>query len=257
MNRRSDPVADSGTPRLHALDAIRSWPEESRRPASWLIHVHQEPDQVSEDQLVWENVEPWLRIVATRTFETREWPAPHTASVRGTIRYDVPAERRGAVEEFDLALEIDDERGVVEVVGPDLGTNLLALNLMHDVITGAVLPGEARRRYASLTATAPNGHPPADMLKCRFGDLIPAEPAPVPPSDHAPHTTQQMARPDAAPSTAPALRGVHKAMPTSPAPSDPTSERDTDRVAERRMTRRHGDDVDEAAERSSGFDLDA
>lgn len=44
-------------------------------------------------------------------------------------------------------------------------------------------------------------------------------------------------------------------MPT-PAESDPTSERDTDRVGERRMTRRHGRDVDDAAERSSGFDLD-
>ena len=30
---------------------------------------------------------------------------------------------------------------------------------------------------------------------------------------------------------------------------------DTDDVAERRHTERHGDDVDEAARRSSGFDL--
>lgn len=32
--------------------------------------------------------------------------------------------------------------------------------------------------------------------------------------------------------------------------------RDTDKVADRTHTERHGDDVDEAARRSSGFDLD-
>ena len=44
-------------------------------------------------------------------------------------------------------------------------------------------------------------------------------------------------------------------VPTSE-PEDPETELDTDHVNDRRRTRERGDDVDEAAERSSGFDLD-
>ena len=44
-------------------------------------------------------------------------------------------------------------------------------------------------------------------------------------------------------------------MPSAPTP-DRDAQRDTDHVSDRTLTRRHGDDVDDAAERSSGFDLD-
>ncbi|WP_162941912.1 hypothetical protein [Desertimonas flava] len=257
MDRPSDPPAAPATARrLHALDAIRSWPGESRRPASWLIHVHHEPNRVSERELVWERVEPWERIVAARDFEEREWPVPHAASVRSAIRYHVPADRRAAVDELDLGLVVDDD-GLVEVVGPDLRTNLLALNLMHDVVTGVLAPGDARRRYADVTTTAPDGPPHADLVKCRFDDVTPLEPGAVPPSDPQPVPPAGASAPSGSvPSTASPIVGVHEAMPTPPPDSDPTSNRDTDQVNERRMTRRHGHDVDEAAERSSGFDLD-
>lgn len=226
MNTRGDQRDEPATRRLHALDAIRDWPEESRRPASWIIHVHHEPDQVSETELVWEAIDPWHRIIATREFEERPWPVPHTASVRSVIRYDVPRDRTAAVESLDLALEVDRSGGLVEVVGPDLRTNLLAFNLMHDVVTGALQPDEARRRYADITTATPNGHPPADMVKCRFDDLMPIEPDAVPPSDPPRREGPSVSQPsDALPPSGAIPAGVHEAMPTPPTESDPTRDR--------------------------------
>lgn len=69
---------------------------------------------------------------------------------------------------------------------------------------------------------------------------------------------------DRAPEFGPGLarvgRGYHGAMSDEVDPADVETDGgplDTDDVAERRHTERHGgDDVDEAARRSSGFDLD-
>ena len=266
-----------GQGRLHALDVIRSWPEESRKPASWVIHVHREPDKVSESELVWEAVGPWQRIVAMREFHAREWPVPHTASVRSVIRYHVPPDRDAVLDDLDLAIEVDRDRGSVATVGPDLRTNLLAFNLMHDVVTGTLDVGQARRRYADLTTAPPSEHPTPDMVKCRFDDQAPTEPRPVPPSDRddQDHDDQDLTvgrdrsksglghpgpddpAADERPSSSDFIHpGVHEAMPSPQPGAEPESEKDTDGVTERRRTRRHGRDVDEAAERSSGFDLD-
>jgi hypothetical protein len=233
--------------RLYALDAIRSWPEESRKPASWLIYVHQEPDHVSETELVWERVEPWLRIVATKEFEMRDWPFPHTVSVHSTARYHVPAEHADEIRELDFAVDVDVERGTVQALGPDLPTNLLMLNLVHDVVTGAKTPMEAHCRYTDLTTRPHDGPPPADMMKCRFADLETTEPAANPASG------QSLASPPSVPNS----EGGHTTMPSDPhpEPADPASELDTDHVSERTKTRERGDDADKAAERSSGFHL--
>lgn len=175
--------------RRHALDVIRSWPAESRKPASWLLHVHGEPHQVADGELVWDAIEPWNQIIATREFEHRDWPEPHTASVRSVIRYRVPADRVDAVAELGPSIHVDDERGLVTAIGPDLRTNLLTLNLMHDVVTGTIDAAEARRRYAAATTAPVDGTPPEDMMTCRFDDLETTEPDAVPPSDRAGETT--------------------------------------------------------------------
>lgn len=233
--------------KVHALDAIRAWPDETREPARWLIYVHQEPDEVSDSELVWERVEPWERIVATREFHERDWPSPHTASVHSIARYRVPPDRREAAEALDFPVRIDHEAGTAEAVGPDLPTNLLVVNLMHDVITGEKSPAEARRCYADLTTRIHDGPAPADMMKCRFADLETTEPAANPASDE----------PATATSSDPARGGVRDAMPLAPPPEpDDATALDTDDVTERTKTRRDGGDVDDAARRSSGFDLD-
>lgn len=211
QQQRRDTANDEHDEKLHSLDVIRSWPAESREPAGWIVHGHHEPDEVSDEQLVWKHVAPWHQVIATREFESRDWPVPHTASVRSIIRYQVPESAAALVDELALPIDVDRDRGLVTTLGPDLRTNLLTLNLMHDVVTGALTPGDARRRYADVTTTPPNGHPPVDMVKCRFDDEPPPEPDAVPPSDP----------------TGPPDHRVREVMPTAP-PPDRASESTVD-----------------------------
>ena len=201
--------------KLHSLDVIRLWPAESRQPASWIVHVHHEPDEVSDEQLVWEDVAPWQRVIATREFESREWPVPHTASVRSVIRYHVPESAATTLDELGLSIEVDRDAGLVTTLGPDLPTNLLTLNLMHDVLSGTIAPADARRRYAEVTTTPPDGHPAAEKVKCRFDDVPPTEPHAVPSSDN-PNTPQAPAVPGAPGAPAAGHAGATTADRTGP-----------------------------------------
>lgn len=156
--------------RRHALDVIRSWPDESRRAANWILHLHGEPDVAESSELVWSSIGPWKRVVATRTFLTREAPFCHTASVRSVIDYDVPADKIDLISELDGDLEFHPETGEVSAVGQNLSATVLALNLMVDVMADAITPHEARRRYVKTLLDAQCGQLPDEMVGVHFAD---------------------------------------------------------------------------------------
>ncbi len=90
--------------RRHALDVIRSWPAESREPASAILHVHGEPGHSGASELVWDDIGPWKRVVATRSNVVHDFPVRHTASVRSFIDYRVPANKTGIIDELNFGL---------------------------------------------------------------------------------------------------------------------------------------------------------
>jgi len=164
--------------RRHALDAIRSWPDESREPANWILHVHGEPDDVAASELVWNEIGPWKRVVATRSFVAHETPDRHTASIRSFIAFQVPDDKIDLFAELDGNLEFDAETGEVSACGHDLQANVLAVNLMAEVVTEAITVDEARERYVSALLEAHSGHPPADVTEVHFaGDPTTGEPS--------------------------------------------------------------------------------
>jgi len=177
-------MEEMGMSQRRALDAIRSWPAQSRDPASWILHVHGEPDHCGSTELVWTDVGPWKRVVATRSYVERESPTPHTASVRSFIDYRVPVERRSAVHELSGGLEFDPTTDEVSACGHDLQANLLAINLLDEVVADALSIDEARRRYAGGFLDALQGHPTADQTEFHPGGGGPTgEPTPVPTRD--------------------------------------------------------------------------
>ena len=148
-------------------------PTSPRRAANWILHVHGEPDEIASAEFVWTAIGPWKRVVATREFCTRESPFRHTAAVLSVIDYAVPADRIDLVGQLDGDLEVDVATGEVRALGPDLAANVLALNLMIDVVTDAMTPHEARRQYMSALLVAQRGTASA-MTDVRFaGDGTP------------------------------------------------------------------------------------
>jgi hypothetical protein len=130
------------------LHVIADWPEESREAALLVIDKYGEPHEVTESFLVWHHVGPWKRMVASRDFYAHEFPAPHFDSVESVLDYAVPPEQASALAEFDGSVIVERTVGEVSARCHDEEANNLALNLVHDIVTGAMTVDEAREYYA-------------------------------------------------------------------------------------------------------------
>ena len=126
---------------------IASWPEESAEAAQLVIDAHGEPDEATDTQLIWHNVAPWKRIVATKAFYQHEFPAPHIDCVESFLDYRVPVDKFTPLAQYDGSVVCERTAGEVSARCHDEQANFLALNLMHDIVTGAKDVGQARDYY--------------------------------------------------------------------------------------------------------------
>ena len=131
-----------------SADVIAGWPDESREAAQLVIDQHGEPDEVTESQLVWHHAGPWKRIVASKAFWQHDFPAPHIDSVESVLDYRVPPEMFTPLAQFDGSVVVERTAGEVSARCHDEQANNLALNLMHDIVTGARDVQQARDYYA-------------------------------------------------------------------------------------------------------------
>lgn len=153
---------------MDAAQAIQTWPKESREAAQLVLDEHGEPDEVTDTQLTWLRAGPWKRIVATRTFYQHHFPVPHIDAVESVIDYRVPVDKFSALAAFDGSVVVERTAGEVSARCHDLQANNLALNLMHDIVTGAKDVEEARQYYAKEFADYRRKKPTPYMEKLRF-----------------------------------------------------------------------------------------
>jgi hypothetical protein len=147
---------------------IDSWPEQSREAAKLVIDKYGEPDEVTESELIWHRRGEWKRIVASRAFYRHEFPAPHEDSVESFIDYRVPPEKASELASFDGSVIVERTAGEVSARCHDEEANRLALNLMHDIVTGAKTVEEARAYYAKEFADYRRKKPTPYMEALRF-----------------------------------------------------------------------------------------
>jgi len=132
----------------HASQIIQSWPEESREATRLVLDKYGEPDEATETQLVWHRRGPWKRIVATKVFYDHNFPVPHTDCVESVIDYRVPVSMFDEIAKFDGSVICGRTTGEVSARCHDEEANSLALNLMHDIVTGKRTADDARAYYA-------------------------------------------------------------------------------------------------------------
>ncbi|MBW7849159.1 MAG: hypothetical protein H3C38_01525 [Rhodospirillales bacterium] len=147
---------------------LSGWPEESREAAQLVIDKYGDPDEATESQLVWHNPGPWKRMVASREYYPHKFPAPHIDCVESVIEYRVPVDKFSALAEFDGSVVVERTAGEVSARCHDEEANLLALNLMHDIVEGTRSVREARDYYAKEFADYRRGKPTPYMEGLRF-----------------------------------------------------------------------------------------
>ena len=157
---------------------IKSWPEESREATQLVIDKYGEPDEVTESELIWHKRAEWKRIVASKTFYQHDFPAPHQDSIRTVLDYRVPPEKFSALAEFDGSVIVERTAGEVSARCHDEEANRLALNLMHDIVTGLKTVQQARAYYAKEFADYRRRKPTPYMNNLQFtsGDRSAADP---------------------------------------------------------------------------------
>lgn len=147
---------------------LANWPEDSAEAAQLVIDQYGEPDEVTETQLTWHRPGPWKRIVASRETHEHNFPAPHRDSVESVIDYRVPVDKISPLAAFDGSVVVNRTVGEVSARCHDEQANFLALNLMHDVATGAKSVDDARNYYAKEFADYRRKKPTPYMEKLRF-----------------------------------------------------------------------------------------
>jgi hypothetical protein len=152
----------------HGSEIIRQWPQESREAAKLVIDRYGEPDEATETLLTWHKPGPWKRIVASKAFYSHNFPAPHIDAVESVIDYHVPVEKFSSLAEFDGSVIVERTAGEVSARCHDEQANFLALNLMHDIVTGAKDAREARAYYAKEFADYRRMQATPYMEKLRF-----------------------------------------------------------------------------------------
>jgi hypothetical protein len=155
-------------PSMIGSECIERWPEESKEAAQLVIRQYGEPDEATESELIWNHAGPWKRMIASRTFHQHDFPAPHIDSVESVIDYRVPPEKVSELARFDGSVIVERTAGEVSARCHDEQANFLALNLMHDIVTGAKTVEEARRYYAKEFADYRRKKPTPYMEKLRF-----------------------------------------------------------------------------------------
>lgn len=152
----------------NAKQCIESWPEESREAARLVIEQYGEPNEVTETMLTWHNPGPWKRIHASKAFHRHDFPAPHIDSVESVIDYRVPADKFTPLASFDGSVVVERTAGEVSARCHDEQANFLALNLMHEIVTGAKNVEQARTYYATEFADYRRKQPTPYMEGLRF-----------------------------------------------------------------------------------------
>lgn len=149
-------------------DIIKAWPEESKEAAQLVIDAYGEPHEATGSLLTWHDVGPWKRVVASRVFFEHAFPAPHFDSVESFIGYRVPPEKFSELAAFDGSVIVERTAGEVSARCHDEQANFLALNLMHDIVTGAKGVDDARAYYAKEFLDARRKQPTPYMEKLHF-----------------------------------------------------------------------------------------
>ncbi len=135
------------------VDAIvENWPPAPRKIVPEVIEKYGLRNEATPTMLVWHDSGPWKRTIVTSDETAHDFPTPHTDYISQTIDYDVPPEKLPELAAFDGSIIVYRTAGQVIASCDNEAANLLSVNLMHDIVTGARTAEEARKEFGEQTA---------------------------------------------------------------------------------------------------------
>ena len=149
------PSAMAGEPATPET-VVTIWPAAPRAVARALIEKYGLPEQYDSHALAWFNNGVWKRTIVYR-FSPRKDKNHEHEFLQQTVGYIVPADKMEALKKFDRRLEVSQTAGEMTFTSDREATNLLALNLADEIVTGKRTVASARAFFLRTTVLAAAG----------------------------------------------------------------------------------------------------
>ncbi len=180
-------AGEKATPTLADMSIVRSiledWAPMPKKSAHQTIDKYGPPNEAIASRLIWYNNGPWKRTIVYRDEVLHNFPAPHTDVIEQFIDYSVPPEKFGELAEFDGSVIVERTKGEVSARCDMEAANILALNLIHDIVTGKCDAKKAREIYSEVTGAFVLNQPAPYAEKLQFdvpsGDTADADKTPT------------------------------------------------------------------------------
>jgi hypothetical protein len=135
-----------------------TWPMKPREAASTLIARYGQPDVVGDRVLIWHDKGRFKKIALMRDEQPHSFPMPHTDFLTQTVMYRVPSDKLDEITAYDGSVWFHRTRGELSAQCDVEEMNYLALNLAHDIATGARTVEDARTFYAKTAMEFKQGN---------------------------------------------------------------------------------------------------
>ncbi len=142
-----------------AYSIIEQWAEAPKKAAEKILEHYGPPNESTPTKLFWYRTGPWRRMILTDDEIVHNFPTPHTDYLTQYVGYAIPPETVSDLVRFDGSVLVDRTAGEVGARCDHEAYNILTLNLVHEIVTGARSVEDARKLYAETAAAYSMGRP--------------------------------------------------------------------------------------------------
>lgn len=129
---------------------LHDWNAMPKKAAILTIEQYGPPNEAIFSRLIWYNNGPWKRTIVYRDEIPHDFPQPHTDVIENFINYSVPLDMFNELAKFDGSIIVERTRGEVSSRCDMEAANILAINLMNDIVTGKLNAEKARKVYCEI-----------------------------------------------------------------------------------------------------------
>ena len=150
-------------------DIVKDWPDASKAAAEDITRKYGPPQEATATMLVWRENGPWVRTIVHKQGVEHDFPAPHQDVLEQVVAYKVPLNFFNALATFDGSVIADRTRGELTAHCDREATNMLTLNLAHDIVRGYKTAEQARDVAADAMRQIQAGTTPVYAQKLLLG----------------------------------------------------------------------------------------
>jgi hypothetical protein len=150
-------------------DVVKDWPDASKAAADEIVRKYGPPQEATATMLLWRENGPWKRTVVHKNGVEHDFPTPHQDVLEQVVAYKVPLNFFNALATFDGSVVADRTRGELTARCDREATNMLVLNLAHDIVRGYKTADQARDVAADAMRQMQAGKTPDYAQKLLLG----------------------------------------------------------------------------------------